>query len=89
MQVGDQAEEAARKGDLKLLYATTRLLNGWKSNHNRPVKDKTGKLLAKTSWTRPAGKMERAFPANPKLSTTTGRTTIEARWRQALIAFGK
>ena len=38
-EIADQAEEAAGKGDLKALYATTRLPSGRKSNPNRPVKD--------------------------------------------------
>ena len=44
-EVAEQAETAASKGDLKTLYATTRTLSGRKSNFNRPVRDKNGKLL--------------------------------------------
>ena len=43
--IADEAEEAAGKGDLKTLYATTRLLSGRYSNPNRPVRDKEGKML--------------------------------------------
>ena len=43
--IAEQAEEAAGKGDLKTLYATTRLLSGRHTNSNRPVRDKEGKLL--------------------------------------------
>ena len=44
-EIAAQAEEAAGKGDLKTLYATTRLLSGRKTNPNRPVRDKEGKLI--------------------------------------------
>nr|KAG5686358.1 hypothetical protein BaRGS_026819 [Batillaria attramentaria] len=44
-EVAEQAESAADKGDLKALYATTRLLSGRRNNSNRPVRDKTGQLL--------------------------------------------
>ena len=43
--IAEEAEEAAGKGDLKTLYATTRLLSGRHTNPNRPVRDKEGKLL--------------------------------------------
>ena len=44
--IADQAEKAARKGDLKTLYATTRFLGGrWSNSNSRPVRDKEGKLL--------------------------------------------
>ena len=43
--IADEAEEAASKGDLKTLYATTRLLSGRRTNPNKPVRDKEGKLL--------------------------------------------
>ena len=43
--IADRAEEAASKGDIKTLYATTRLLSGRRSNPNKPVRDKEGKLL--------------------------------------------
>ena len=44
--IADQAEKAARKGDLKTLYATTRSLGGrWSNSNSRPVRDKEGKLL--------------------------------------------
>ena len=46
-EVAERAETAASKGDLKALYETTRLLSGRKNNQNRPVRDKTGKLLTK------------------------------------------
>ena len=41
----DEAEEAASKGDLKTLYATTRILSGRHCNPNRPVKNKEEILL--------------------------------------------
>ena len=44
-ELADQAEKAAGKGDLKALYATTRLLSGRRSNTNRPLRDKAGQLL--------------------------------------------
>nr|KAG5710457.1 hypothetical protein BaRGS_022275 [Batillaria attramentaria] len=44
-EVAEQAESAAGKGDLKALYATTRLLSGRRNNSSRPVRDKTGQLL--------------------------------------------
>ena len=44
-ELAEQAETAAGKGDLKALYATTRLMSGRRSNPNRPVRDKSGKLL--------------------------------------------
>ena len=44
-EIADQTEEAAGKGGLKTLYATTRLQSGRKNNPNRPVKDKNGQLL--------------------------------------------
>ena len=44
-ELADQAEKAAGKGDLKALYATTRLLSGRRSNTNRPLRDKAGGLL--------------------------------------------
>ena len=40
----DEAEDAARKGDLKTLYATTRILSGRHFNSNRPVRNKERKL---------------------------------------------
>ena len=43
--IAAEAEEAASKGDLKTVYATTRLLSGRRNNPNRPVRDKEGKLL--------------------------------------------
>ena len=43
--LADQAEQAAGKGDLKALYATTRLLSGRRSNTNRPLRDKAGQLF--------------------------------------------
>ena len=43
--IAEEAEEAAGKGDLGTLYATTRLLSGRRSNPNRPVRNKEGKLL--------------------------------------------
>ena len=46
--IAEDAEEAAGKKDLKALYATTRLLSGRRSNPNRPVRDKEGKLLTTT-----------------------------------------
>ena len=43
--IADQAEKAARKGDLKTLYAMTRFLVGrWGNSNSRPVRDKEGKL---------------------------------------------
>ena len=39
------AEEAAKKGDLKQLYQTTRVLSKQKFRKNVPVKDKSGKML--------------------------------------------
>ena len=41
----DEAEEVASKGDLKTLYATTRILSGGYCNPNRPVRNKKGRLL--------------------------------------------
>ena len=41
----DEAEKAASKGDLKTLYATTRILSGRHCNPNRPVRNKEGRLL--------------------------------------------
>ena len=41
----DEAEEAASKGDLKTLYATTRILSGRHCNPNKPVRNKEGRLL--------------------------------------------
>ena len=41
----DEAEEAASKGDLKTLYATTRILSGRHCNPNRPVRKKKGNCL--------------------------------------------
>ena len=41
----DEAEEAASKGDLKTLYATTRILSGRHCNPNRPVRNKERTLL--------------------------------------------
>ena len=40
-----EAKEAASKGDLKTLYATTRILSGRHCNPNRPVRNKEGRLL--------------------------------------------
>ena len=42
----DEAEKAASKGDLKTLYATTRILSGRHCNPNRPVRYKEGRLLS-------------------------------------------
>ena len=41
----DDAEEAASKGDLKTLYATTRILSGRHCNPNRPVRNIEVRLL--------------------------------------------
>ena len=41
----DEAEEAASKGDLKTLYATTRILSGRHCNPNKLVRNKEGRLL--------------------------------------------
>ena len=41
----NEAEEAASKGDLKTLYATTRILSERHCNPNRPVRKKEGRLL--------------------------------------------
>ena len=43
------AEEAAKKGDLKQLYQTTRVLSKQKFRKNVPVKDKSGKMLTNKS----------------------------------------
>ena len=49
--IAEQAEEAAGKGDLKTLYATTRLLSGRHTNSNRPVRDNSTRLLGQLMQT--------------------------------------
>ena len=46
-QLVADAEEAARKGDLKRLYQTTRLLSGRKPNLSKPIRNRDGIILAK------------------------------------------
>ena len=46
-QLATDAEEAARKGDLKRLYQTTRLLSGRKPNLSKPIRNRDGIILAK------------------------------------------
>ena len=46
-QLATDDEEAARKGDLKRLYQTARLLSGRKPNLSRPIRNKDGIILAK------------------------------------------
>ena len=41
----DEVDEVASKGDLKTLYATTKILSGRHCNPNRPVRNKEGRLL--------------------------------------------
>jgi hypothetical protein len=44
-ELADQAENAAKKNDLKLLYETTRKLAGKYARSGMPVRNKVGKLL--------------------------------------------
>ena len=46
-QLTTDAEEVARKGDLKRFYQTTRLLSGRKPNLSKPIRNRDGIILAK------------------------------------------
>ena len=46
-QLVADAEEAARKGDLKKLYQAARLLSGRKPNLSKPIRNRDGIILAK------------------------------------------
>lgn len=102
-ELADQAEEAARKGDLKALYDTTRLLNGRRRNPNRPVRDKAGQLLTsiddqlerwkehfKETLNRPPSQDPPQLEPGPTLSIHTGEITkLEIRKALRSLKNGK
>ena len=51
-KIAREAEDAAKKNDLRTLYMTKRKLSGIRCNQNRPIRSEDGILLAKNG--RPA-----------------------------------
>ena len=43
--MAEEAEQAAGQNNMKRLYEITRTLSGKNANHNKPIRDKNGKLI--------------------------------------------
>ena len=74
-EIAEQAEQAAYKGDLKSLYATTKTLSGRKTNSNRPIRDKDGKLL--TSIDQQLSRWKEHFEETLNRPTPTNTLSLE------------